>query len=201
MYERKDPFYRRAKVSGYRSRAAFKLQQLAQRFRLFRAGDCVIDLGAWPGGWLQVAAEQVGPTGLVIGVDQQPIDPLPDATVTVLTGDVSDADIAERLSRVCARKADVVLSDLAPKLSGVRDRDAAHAQRLVDCVLTLAERLLRPGGHLVVKLFTTAEVPACMARLHAEFAEVRTTRPEATRKGSSELYAVAKRFRPRAGAA
>ena len=195
-YERKDPFYRRAKLSGYRSRAAFKLQQLAQRAHLFHRGDRVVDLGAWPGGWLQVAAEQVGPSGRVIGIDRRPIDALRAPVVTVLTGDVTDGETQDRLIQACGGPVDVLLSDLAPTLSGVRARDDAQARQLVDCVLTLAGRLLRPGGHLVVKLFTTADLSACIAELRAQFADVRTTRPEATRRGSSEIYAIAKHFRP-----
>lgn len=195
MYRRKDAFYVRAKAGGYRSRAAFKLEQLDQRFRLFRPGDCVVDLGAWPGGWLQVAARAVGRHGRVVGVDVQRIDPLPEPNVIVVQGDVTRADVQEQVRAACGRRADVVLADLAPKLTGIRAHDAARAYALAEQALQLAAALLRPGGRLVVKLFTAAELPAYLTTLRRCFQDVHATRPEATRKGSAELYAVGVGFR------
>ena len=195
VYQRKDTFYTRAKAAGYRSRAAFKLQQLAQRGRLLRRGDCVVELGAWPGGWLQVVAADVGPKGRVVGVDLQPIDALPEGNVITVVGDIRDSHTQERVVRVCGGKADVLLSDLAPKLSGVRARDAAQAQALADCVLQWVERSLKPGGKLVVKLFMGNDLPQYLARLRTLFRDVHLTRPEATRRGSTEVYAVASDFR------
>ena len=195
MYKRKDAFYVRAKRAGYRSRAAYKLEELATRSRLFRRGDCVVDLGAWPGGWLQVAAQHVGPTGTVIGVDLQSLEPFPDKNIILVTGDITSDAMQQRVAELCGGHADVLLSDLAPKLTGVRARDAAQARVLADAVSAFAERLLRPGGRLVMKLFMNDDVPRLKARLQALFREVRTTRPEATRKGSAEIYAVASDFR------
>jgi 23S rRNA (uridine2552-2'-O)-methyltransferase len=194
VYRRKDAFYTRAKVVGYRSRAAFKLEQLTQRARLFRRGDRVIDVGAWPGGWLQVAAQHVGPTGKVIGIDLQRIEPLPDRTVVTVCGDVTSAAVQAHVHALCAGKADVVLSDLAPKLSGVKARDEAHAQALAECVLRFAAQVLKPDGKLVVKLFMSADLEDYLAQLRQLFRDVRTTRPEATRKGSAEVYALASGF-------
>jgi 23S rRNA (uridine2552-2'-O)-methyltransferase len=199
VYQRKDTYYARAKAAGYRSRAAFKLQQLAASARLFRPGDHVVDLGAWPGGWLQVAAQHVGPSGKVVGVDVRLLDPLPERNVIILAGDITETDTQERVALACEGRADVILSDLAPKLSGVRARDEAQADALADCVLRFAGRLLRPGGHLVVKLFTRGDVARYVARLREQFSDVRTTRPEATRKRSAEIYAVAKHFRGAGG--
>ena len=153
MYQRKDAFYARAKAVGYRSRAAFKLEQLAQRFRLFRRGDRVVDLGAWPGGWLQVAARHVGPTGTVVGIDLQPIDPLPERHVATICGDVTSADVQAEVRTLCGGKVDLVLSDLAPKLSGIQARDEARMQVLGATVLEFATRLLKPNGRLVMKRF------------------------------------------------
>lgn len=195
MYQRKDTFYTRAKAAGYRSRAAFKLQQLAQRGRLLRRGDCVVELGAWPGGWLQVAAADVGPKGRVVGVDLRAIQPLPETNVVTLVGDISVARTQERILEACDGKADVLLSDLAPKLTGVRARDEAQTQALADGVLQCVERILKPGGKLVVKLFMGRDLPQYVARLRAMFREVHLTRPEATRKGSAEVYAMASGFR------
>jgi 23S rRNA (uridine2552-2'-O)-methyltransferase len=197
VYRRKDAFYTRARAVGYRSRAAFKLLQLARQARLFRRGDHVLDLGAWPGGWLQVAAELVGPTGKVVGVDLQPIEPLPHKHVTTQVGDIGDELIQRRIAEACAGKVDVVLSDLAPKLSGVRVRDEAQFEALAVGVLALGEKVLRPGGKMVMKLFTGDAATRLVRELRARFDDVRTTRPEATRKGSSEIYAIAVAFHGR----
>lgn len=195
VYQRKDTFYARAKAAGLRSRAAFKLQQLLQRGRLLRRGNCVVELGAWPGGWLQVIAAHVGPQGRVIGVDLRPIAPLPETNVTTVVGDITDHHTRERVMQACDGKADVLLSDLAPKLSGIRARDAAQALALAECVLQWVECVLKRNGTLVVKLFMGTEVPAYTTRLRSMFADVRLIRPEATRKGSAEVYAVATGFR------
>lgn len=193
-YQRKDAFYRRAKNEGLRSRAAFKLSQIAKDERLFRRGDRVIDLGAWPGGWLQVAAQLIGPQGRLVGCDLRKIDTLP-GQVKSFVGDITSPDLQAQLIESCGGLADVLLSDLAPQLSGVRERDEARAVALVDCVLDFATRALRPGGHLVIKLFMNASYDASVRRLRQMFRSVRTTRPDATRKGSAELYAVALGYR------
>lgn len=195
VYQRKDAFYARAKAAGYRSRAAFKLQQLEQGRRLLRPGDCVVELGAWPGGWLQVAAAEVGPKGRVVGVDLQAIDPLPEANVITLIGDISAAHTQERIIEACTGKTDVLLSDLAPKLTGVRARDETATHALAECVLQCVEHLLKPGGTLVVKLFMGNALPQYVTRLRTMFRDVRLTRPEATRKGSAEIYAIATGYR------
>ncbi|MFQ5664886.1 MAG: RlmE family RNA methyltransferase [Candidatus Binatia bacterium] len=197
VYRRKDVFYTRAKAAGYRSRAAFKLLQLAEGGRLFHRGARVVDLGAWPGGWLQVAAQQVGRSGKVIGVDLRPIAPLGERNVTTITGDITDPDTQARVAAACAGKADLVLSDLAPKLTGIRARDEALAQALVRCVLRFASGILRPGGKLVVKLFTSPDLPGTLEPLRTLFDDVRLTRPQATRKESAEVYAVASGFHRR----
>ncbi len=194
-YQRKDSFYARAKQAGYRSRAAYKLLELARRYQLIRRGDHVVDLGAWPGGWLQVAAELAGPHGIVVGVDLQPIQSLP-APVTTITGDARDAAVEEALRARCAGRVDLVLSDMAPKLSGIRDRDTAQAVALAEAAVAVAERLLGPGGRLLMKLFTAPETDAIVARLRQRFQSVKLTRPDASRKGSAELYVVALGFRP-----
>jgi 23S rRNA (uridine2552-2'-O)-methyltransferase len=200
VYTRKDSFYSRAKAAGFRSRAAYKLQQLATKARLFRPGDAVVDLGAWPGGWLQVAAQHVGPTGKVVGVDMRKIERLPLQNVVIVTADVTAPDTADRIIASCGGLADVVLSDLAPALTGVRERDVARAQALNGAVLQLIARILKPGGRLVIKLFMSPELLSYVGELRTRFGDVRMTRPEATRKGSAEVYAVATDFRDAGGA-
>lgn len=190
MYRRKDAFYVRAKAEGYRSRAAFKLEQLDRRFHLFRPGERVVDLGAWPGGWVQVAARAVGSHGGVVGVDLRRVDPLREPNVTLVLGDVTRPDVQEQVSIACGGRADVVLADLAPKLTGIRAQDMSRAYALAQQALQIATALLRPGGRFVVKLFAADELSAYLTNLRACFATVQTTRPEATRKGSAELYAV-----------
>src|SRR5690349_3881144 len=129
-YRRKDAYYRRARAAGYRARSAYKLAELDARFRLLHRGDAVVDLGAWPGGWLQVALERVGPEGRLVGVDVVPIDPLGAPNVQLLTADVREATSGAAILSALGRPADVVLSDLAPKLTGIRDADDARSAEL-----------------------------------------------------------------------
>jgi 23S rRNA (uridine2552-2'-O)-methyltransferase len=195
MYERKDALYRRAKSEGYRSRAAYKLQELQRRTRPLHRGDTVIDLGAWPGGWLQVAAELVGPSGRVLGIDVVAIDPLPSERVLLLRADVTEQELPARAIDLLGRPADVVLSDLAPKLTGIAPRDAARSAELAEHTLRFADRTLRPGGTLVMKTFGGAESESVRATLRAAYVGVRLVGLAATRKGSSELYLVATGYR------
>jgi 23S rRNA (uridine2552-2'-O)-methyltransferase len=194
VYERKDAFYRKAKAAGMRSRAAFKLEDLDRR--LFREGDRVIDLGCWPGGWLQVASRRVGARGRVVGVDKKALAPLALPNVAVLQGDVAAEATIEALRHALGAPADVLLSDLSPELSGIRDRDEARASELVRLALRIAERLLRAGGNILVKVFMNSEYRALVEEAKARFADVAVTRAEASRKGSAELYLIGKGFAP-----
>jgi 23S rRNA (uridine2552-2'-O)-methyltransferase len=195
-YRRKDAYYRRARAAGYRARSAYKLAELDDRFKLLRRGDVVVDLGAWPGGWLQVASERVGPAGHVLGVDVVPVEPLDAPNVRTLTGDVRDPATIDNVVALVGRPADVVLSDLAPKLTGVRSTDEARSGELIDAALAALPALLRRGGTLVLKLFMGPGHRATVDGVRAGFEDVRTSRSEATRHGSSELYVVARRYRP-----
>ena len=194
-YRPKDSYHRRARAAGYRARSAYKLIELADRFRLLRRGDHVVDLGAWPGGWLQVAVERIGADGRAVGVDVVPIDPLPAANVDSMSGDVRDPAVLRAVRERLGRAADVVLSDLAPKLTGVAATDEARQSELGTAVLAALPDLLRPHGRLVMKVFMGPDQPALLARLQTLFDEVRTTRAEATRRGSAELYAVCTGYR------
>jgi len=197
VYDRKDRHYRRAKQQGLRSRAAFKLDDLDRG--LVRSGDRVLDLGCWPGGWLQVAAKRVGPSGVVVGVDMRKAEPFAARNVRVIEGDVTAPKVLDEISRALGAPADVVLSDLSPKLTGVRDRDEAKASELVRAALGVVDHLLRPGGHFVCKIFMNADYNALRDEVRRRFEDVSATRSEATRKGSAELYLIAKRFRGRGG--
>ena len=189
-YQRKDAFYARAKAEGYRSRASYKLLDLARRYQLFKRGDHVVDLGAWPGGWLQVAAELVGPRGVVVGVDLVPIDPLPQAWVSTLVGDASEPAVLEQLRERCGGRVDVVLSDMSPKLSGIRDRDAARSEGLAEAAVGIAEQLVAPGGRMVMKVFSGAESEA-LRLARRVFTAATLTKPESSRRESAEMYLVA----------
>jgi 23S rRNA (uridine2552-2'-O)-methyltransferase len=194
-YQRKDARYRQAKAEGFRARSAYKLIELDRRFRLLRPGAAVVDVGAWPGGWMQVAAERVGSLGRVVGIDLVPVDPLPSSHTSTLVGDVGDPSVqAEALARL-GRPADVVLSDAAPKLSGVRARDEAACEALGDAVLAALPRLLAPGGTLVMKTFMGVGHNELMKRLRDRFEGAKLVRPGASRQGSAECYLVATGFR------
>ncbi len=195
-YQRKDHYHQRAKREGLRSRAAYKLAEIDRGQSLLRRGAKVIDLGCWPGGWLQVAAKAVGPEGRVVGVDRVPLDPpLTDANVRVLCGDLADADLAVRLREALGSAADLLLSDAAPRLTGVRATDRANEERLLEAVEGLIPGLLRPGGDLLLKILDSPEAEAIARRIRSGFDSAKTVRPRASRKGSSERYLLARGFR------
>jgi 23S rRNA (uridine2552-2'-O)-methyltransferase len=185
-YRRKDVFHRRAQAAGYRARSAYKLADLDRRYRLLAPGSRVVDLGAWPGGWLQVAAERIGPEGRLVGVDLTSIEPLPGISAVLLTGDALDPAVHSAILAALGGPADVVLSDLAPKLTGIRATDEARIE-----ALAALPTLLAPGGNLLLKTFMGPGHAALLASLRPRFARIDTTRPPATRQGSSELYVVA----------
>ena len=193
-YNPRDRYYKKAKHEGYRSRAAYKLLELQQRYRLLRPGYKVVDLGAAPGGWLQVAAKVVGQKGKVIGIDLQEMRPFSDGQIVSVHGDISAGEIQSKIAELLGGLADTVISDMAPKLSGIRDADIARAVELNRLALAVAVRLLRPGGSLLIKSFMSNELHQLTAELKKEFSDVQRTKPEATRQGSSEFYFVAKGF-------
>ncbi|MEF8851661.1 MAG: 23S rRNA (uridine(2552)-2'-O)-methyltransferase [Haloarculaceae archaeon] len=199
----KDEYYNRAKQEGYRARSAYKLQQLDETAGLLDEGDTVVDLGAAPGGWLQVAAERVGERGTVVGVDRQRIDPLddPQATVEYVRGDLTEDETVERLveqvgdgSRNAGGPVDVVLSDMAPNMTGEYDLDHARSVHLARQAAAVARAVLASGGDLAVKVFDGSDLADLEADLEADFQYVRQVRPDASRDSSSELYLVAKGF-------
>jgi 23S rRNA (uridine2552-2'-O)-methyltransferase len=194
--ERKNHYYRLARRLGYRSRAAFKLKELAQRFNLLRRGDVVVDLGAAPGGWLQVARSLVGDEGFVLGVDVSPIKPLPWSNVKLLRLDVTSPEAPEAILQSLPRRADVILSDLSPKVSGVWELDVARHASLVEAALKVIDAALREGGSAVIKLFQGPGLEEPLSWIEGRFQRVKLTRPKATRPESAEVYAVALGFRP-----
>jgi len=155
-----------------------------------------VDLGCWPGGWLQVASEAVGTKGRVVGMDLAAIEPpLVNANVIALLGDIDEPSATKAILSALGGPADVLLSDAAPKLTGVRATDRAREEALLEAVEARVSELLRPGGALVLKLLDAPEVEAVVARLRKRFASARTVRLRATRQGSSERYLLALEFR------
>jgi 23S rRNA (uridine2552-2'-O)-methyltransferase len=189
-----DRYFKKAKQEGYRSRAAYKLLELQQRLRLLRAGDAVVDLGAAPGGWLQVAANIVGQNGKVIGVDLQPIKPFSQHNIVVFEGDITAAKVQAKIKELLGRKADCVLSDLSSKLSGIRDADMARCLELNRTALRAALEILGTGGAMLIKSFISEDLQLFTDELKQYFSTVQRTKPEATRQGSSEFYFCAKGF-------
>ena len=186
---KKDHYYNKAKQEGYRSRSAYKLKQLDEEVSLIQSGATVVDLGAAPGGWLQVAAERVGDRGRVIGVDRQRIVPI--EGVETIRGDISDESTRESI-RVAVGEADLVLSDMAPNMTGEYTVDHARSVHLARQAAAVGYDLLTGGGDLVVKVFDGPDLEGFRAELAAEFDHVRTVRPPASREASSEVYLVAK---------
>jgi 23S rRNA (uridine2552-2'-O)-methyltransferase len=182
-----DPYVRQAKAQGYRSRAAFKLDQLARRDKLLRPGMTVVDLGAAPGGWSQVAAQSVGPKGRVIAVD---ILEMPSIVgVEFIHGDLGEESTLHRLEQALSgRSADLVLSDMAPNISGIAMVDQARAARLAEVALDFALKWLKPGGNLLVKTFHGEAYENLRQRLRVHFRQVVTCKPDASRSRSPEVY-------------
>jgi 23S rRNA (uridine2552-2'-O)-methyltransferase len=188
---RRDPYYRAAQREGLRSRAAFKLAYLDDRFHLLRRGARVLDLGAAPGGWSVVALDRVGPSGTVVAVDPRPIAPA--EGLRVVRGRVGDPHLADRLG---GTPFDVVLSDMSPSISGAYATDHARSVALARAAYDLALRVLAPRGAFVAKVFAGDLVDELVRDIRPRFAEVTRTKPPASRAPSSELYVLALGFRP-----
>lgn len=186
-----DKFAKRAKKEGYRARAAYKLLDLQRKFELLKCGDMVLDLGAAPGSWAQVASSLVGGKSLVVAVDMVPIKPFGLPFVRVFQKDILDGDFVEFLAKQGCKKFDVVLSDVAPNTTGVKERDQALSHELCLRVLEIATQLLKKGGVLVIKVFEGPDTPALIKEVERYFSSVKLVKPEASTKGSKERYIVA----------
>jgi len=190
---RKDEYYNRAKQEGYRTRAAYKLKQLDREADLLSHGDRVVDLGAAPGGWLQVAAEEVGETGTVVGVDFQRIRELDHDNVETIKGDMTEQRTKDRLTEVIGEAgADLVISDMAPNMTGEYDLDHARSVHLARQAFAVAEEILATDGDFVAKVFQGQDLDALREEIEESFQYVRTMSPEASRDSSSEVYLVGK---------
>ncbi|MFO0998587.1 MAG: RlmE family RNA methyltransferase [Alphaproteobacteria bacterium] len=196
--QKRDPYVALAERRGYRSRAAFKLLSIDDSAHLLRPGAAVVDLGAAPGGWTQVAVERTKPRSSgarIVAVDIQPLEPVEGATVLEL--DVLQPDAPARIREVLGRAADVVLSDMAPATTGHRSTDHLRSLALAETALALAEALLAPGGAFLVKIFQGGGEVEFERGLRARFEAVRRVKPEASRAESREIYILAKGFKPK----
>jgi 23S rRNA (uridine2552-2'-O)-methyltransferase len=188
-----DPFVHRARQGGFRARAVFKLEEIDRRERLLRRGMICVDLGASPGSWSQYAAAKIGNGGRVVAIDLLPMDPVPD--VDFILGDFLDPAVAAELGARCgARAVDLVMSDLAPNISGNRVIDQGRSLTLAEEALEFAAAVLKPGGSFLVKLFQGSGIDEFVTLCRARFARVKLVKPRASRAGSREIYLLAREY-------
>ena len=192
-YKLRDHYFQKAKKEGYLARAVFKLQQIQDKHRLVRRGDRVLDLGAAPGSWTQLASELAGPQGRVVAVDFKPVDGRGAKNVAVLERDVYDPELGAALEE--SGPFDVVLSDMAPATTGIRVTDCSRSAALFERALDLTEVLLRPGGHFLGKLFNGEDFHEIHRRAKLLFEQVKVVKPDASQKSSKEIYILAMRFK------
>ena len=189
-----DPFVKRRQREGHRSRAAFKLEELNKKDRLISAGDYVIDLGSAPGGWTESASKLSGKTGKVVAIDRRRMDEI--NCVTFLEGSCSDNEIIERVKKIFgSRGVDLVLSDLAPNITGIRVVDEAAWKELIEVSLGYVNTFLRPGGSFVAKFFQFEDTEEIISDLKSQFSSVNRRKPASSRKESREFFIVAKEYK------
>jgi 23S rRNA (uridine2552-2'-O)-methyltransferase len=186
-----DPFSAEARALGYRSRAAFKLSEIDDRFKLIRKGSLIVDLGCAPGGWIQIAQQRGA--GKIVGIDLLPVDPLPPAELVQM--DFTDPAAPALLIDLLGGKPDLVLSDMAPNTVGHRETDHLRIVGLIEMGADFAVSVLKPGGAFVAKAFQGGETAEIIARLKQHFAKVQNVKPKASRADSSEVFLVATGFK------
>ncbi len=186
----KDAFYKKAKNEGFRARSAYKLEEMQKKFGLIKKGDRVIDLGAAPGSWMQLESALVGESGLVVGLDILPAAPLKAANVVVKKADIAEVAVPALLKELNIPAFDVVASDIAPNLSGIREVDLARMEDLYHAVLRIVDEGLARGGNLVVKLFFGPDFGRALDNLRARFSKAASFKPKASRAVSDEVYLI-----------
>ncbi|NLI75574.1 MAG: RlmE family RNA methyltransferase [Candidatus Riflebacteria bacterium] len=188
-----DPFLKKAHREDLRSRAAYKLQEIADKYKLIHSYSKVLDLGCAPGSWTQVVRRFLGPKGLVVGIDLLPVEPVEGATL--LQGDITDPAMQAAIGRLCPGGFDLILSDMAPHTTGIHHADTERSAELVGLVLDLCGRWLKPGGACLAKVFEGAEYPALRQRAKGLFGFAKTVTPEASLARSREVYLLGTGFR------
>lgn len=187
MYEKKDHYHNLAKKQGYRARSAFKLRQINNKFRVIRKNSIVVDIGASPGGWMQVASEITGPGGKVVGVDIVDMEPLDMPNVFFIRGDITKDSTKDAILESVGY-ADVIISDIAPKTTGIVDIDRSRSAILSMQALEIAKDVLKPGGNFLTKVFQSQEAEELFHDINRTFAFAKRYRPPSTRKRSVEIY-------------
>ncbi len=192
--QERDPYVRRARSEGWRSRAVFKLEEILDKERLLKPGMVVVDLGAAPGGWSQFVADRLKGRGRIIATDLLPMDALPG--VEFVQGDFTESNVLDKILETLGDdRADLVLSDMAPNISGIKSVDQPKSMYLAELALDLCDKVLKPGGSLICKLFQGQGSEELIASARAQFGRVRVMKPAASRPGSREVYLVARNYR------
>jgi len=196
IQERKrDYYYKKAKEEKYRSRAAYKLFQAVEKYHFIKEGDVVIDLGAAPGGWTQAARKIVGSEGFVLGVDLKPVEPFPEKNVRTIVGDITEPDITKQILEMLPRKADAVISDVSPNISGIWELDHARQIDLAQKALEIALETLKLGGSFFVKVFQGDMLNDFISIVKRHFEDVKVIKPKASRARSSEIFILGMRLK------
>ena len=190
MEKKKDPYYKKAKANEYRSRASYKIKQLDKKYKIIKEGNTVVDLGAAPGGWSQIALEKVGEEGIVVGVDLNRIKPFPEENFYRIRGDFTTEEVQKKVTEIIGGKTKVLMSDASPSLCGIKDIDQLRSMDLIDCVLEIADNILETNGNLVMKIFQGSYYKEEIDKIKKKFRIVKTTKPPSSRKKSSEMYVI-----------
>ena len=188
----KDTFYKKAKLEGYRARSAYKLKEIQDKYRIIKKGDKVLDLGCAPGSFIQIIAQEIGRDGLVVGIDIQPVTPIPDKNVSTITWDIRDIDVSKILQRFSIPHFDVITCDIAPNLSGIREADEKNIDELYDASKHIVVNTLRTGGHFILKSFFSESFSSKQKDLKNLFVRVSIFKPTSSRGMSSEIFFVCK---------
>jgi len=190
---KKEHYYKMAKQEKYRSRASYKLLQLNKKFKVIKPRDYVVDLGAAPGGWSQVALDIVGDDGKVVAVDLQRIKPFEHENFIQITGDFTESETVKKIEESLGWNADVILSDAAPKLTGIKDIDQLKSIDIAENALKIADKILKIDGSMIIKVFQGEGFPSLLKEIKKKFKIVKTTKPPSSKKGSIEMYIIAMR--------
>lgn len=192
---KKDYYYQKAKAENYRSRATYKLSQAAAKYQFIQRGDIVVDLGAAPGGWIQAARKIAGNRGFVLGVDLKPIEPFPQEYIRTIVGDMTEPETLQQILDFLPRKADVVISDASPNVSGIWEVDHARQIDLAHQALQVALKILRPSGNFFAKVFEGEMLSDFIKTAERHFEIVKLIKPKASRAKSSEMYLLAMKLK------
>ncbi|MCK9152292.1 RlmE family RNA methyltransferase [Methanobacterium alcaliphilum] len=193
--KKNEHYYKSAKKENYRSRASYKILQLDKRFKIIKKGDKIVDLGAAPGGWSQIALEKIEETGMVLGVDLKRIKPFPEENFQFIQGDFTQKEIQDKIMEKIGGRANVIICDAAPSLSGIKDIDQLRSMDLAENVIKIAKNIMEFRGNLLMKTFQGPGYQELIKKFKKEFKIVKTTKPASSRKASSEMYIIGLGFK------